>query len=187
MSVVGVYVSPQGAVIAGDTKLSGNPNQTTIQKVFRKENILLGWTGSLPDAVRYLNPLFNAKMQINEEYAWGDSVDFIQFLDRKFYETIRLGRKYETTFVVVTRIGDKYYAKSYQASCDDNIYQSPFEVISYEYGPQCFILGKQIHKEFLEKCAISTKEDFLNAFQLMLNEGIKYDSSINSSMEYVCM
>ena len=36
MSVVGVYISSQGIVIAGDTKLTNNPDKTTVHKVYKK-------------------------------------------------------------------------------------------------------------------------------------------------------
>ena len=188
MSVVGVYVSPQGAVVAGDTKLSGNPNQTTIQKVFRKESILLGWTGNPEQVAYYLNPYFYEGwgMIPNENIDWNDPMTFFLFLDRQYYTMISRNLSFDVIFAAVVKFGNTYYAKAYDVTCAYGFYPEPKMIISNnDHKSEPIILGRKEHDTFMKNQTISSPNDFLNAFSAMLNEGVKFDETINNDMQYV--
>ena len=71
MSVVSIMIRDDFALIMGDTKLNGNPNCNRITKVFKKNNVLLGYTGNIRDVREYLYPFFDDNMQLNQDVTWG--------------------------------------------------------------------------------------------------------------------
>ena len=54
MSVVSLIIHDSFALIMGDTKLNDNPYKDHISKVFKKDNILLGCTGSVQDTIEFV-------------------------------------------------------------------------------------------------------------------------------------
>lgn len=53
----------------GDTKLSNDRHGNRISKVFKKENILLGFTGNILEIGTYLYPIFDEYMKLNNDYS----------------------------------------------------------------------------------------------------------------------
>lgn len=69
MSVVSIVICDDFALIMGDTKLSNDRHGNRISKVFKKENILLGFTGNILEIGTYLYPIFDEYMKLNNDYS----------------------------------------------------------------------------------------------------------------------
>lgn len=190
MSVVAIVIKDDYALIMGDTKLNDNPNVNHITKVFKKDNILLGYTGRLSHVREYLYPIFTDDMQLNENYQWTNSdnpTDFFKFLDEKFIDARNTNKHYDVVLAVAVKIEDKYIAKHYRIfSPEHPQWETDTIISSNEY--QCLYLGNDIHFNYFSKLflpdSISSYQDILQIFQDTLDYGIQYDATINNEMEW---
>lgn len=190
MSVVNLITHDSFALIMGDTKLNDNPNVDHITKVFKKDNILLGYTGKLQDIKEYLYPIFTDDMQLDHNYLWGNTnepIEFFKYLDNKFYDALKENRKYDVVFVVATKIGEKYIAKHYCLCAPSQPFWKADTIISSDEF-QCTYLGNKVHCDFFVNSfatnQISSYQDIIKIFQDTLDYGINYDNTINNEMEW---
>lgn len=187
MSVVTMVIKDDYALIMGDTKLSNNPDRDVCHKVFKKDNILLGFTGSLRDVGIYLYPIFTPEYIIDNNYTWGKPMDFFSFLDKKFYNAVFDNKHYDARIVVASKFGDKYISKYY---CLSNFGENDWKndtQISFN-GASYFYLGARSHGDYFDayfKNNISRKkEDLISHFQKTLDYGVVQDITINNRMEW---
>lgn len=175
------------ALIMGDTKLSGNPNKNICTKVFKKDNILLGFTGTLKDVGMFLHPILTTDYIVDEKYTWGDPEDFFNFLDKKFYNAVKEDKHYDVSIVTAAKFGDKYIYKYY---CTSDVGEHTWKndtQISFE-GARYIYLGENVHeiffRSYFENNSSRKKEDIISHFQKTLDYGIQYDNTINNQMEW---
>ena len=187
MSVVTMVIKDDYALIMGDTKLSNNPNKDVCHKVFKKDNILLGFTGSLQDVGIYLHPIFTSECIIDDNYTWGSPMDFFSFLDKKFYHAVFDNKHYDVRIVVASKFGDKYISKYY---CLSNVGENDWKnstQISFN-GVSYFYLGARSHgdyfDEYFKNNSSRKQEDIISHFQKTLDYGVAQDMTINNKMEW---
>jgi len=186
MSVVSIVVHDTYALIMSDTKLSDNPRLNTIKKIFKKENILLGFTGNVQDIYEYLFPIFNQDMTLNKNFNFNEPHSFLKMLDDKFYLALEKNKQYDIVFVVGAKIGNKYIAKRYCLTTKEELHIASDMIISSE-KLQYFYLGKTVHLDYFDKI-MSEKSpcnlnDIILLFKETLDYGISYDNTINNSIE----
>lgn len=188
MSVVGVYISSQGIVIAGDTKLTNNPDKTTVHKVIKKDNVIIGWTGRLAHVATCLGNYFYNDMTVRENISWYPPYRFIASIDMEYYTAIARGFNLDATFVVAAKMGNHYFLKVYDFSHVTESHVAPEQLIAYGDSYMQFVLGLPQHRDFIEHYmndyTLSSPSGYIEAFQKMLDEGVSYDYTINNIMEY---
>lgn len=190
MSVVSVIIRDDFALIMGDTKLNDNPNCNSITKVFKKDNILLGYTGNIRNVREYLDPIFTVDMQLNQNILWqtpDNPLGFINYLDNLFYEAKEQNKIYDVKLVVAIKTNNKYIAKQYGLFSTEHPQWENHQIVSDD-ELQCFYLGETVHFKFfrdlLENSIISTYEDIITIFQDTLDFGIEHDNTINNKMDW---
>lgn len=178
MSVVNLLIHDSFALIMGDTKLSNNPNKDIIKKVFQKDGILFGYTGTIKDVAEYLHPMLTNDLLPNDTYTWGIPMDFFDFLDKKFYLAIENNIEKDVIFVVAAKIGEKYIAKYYCLS-NSNGHCWRTETLISDNKIQYYYLGDISHKNYFKQKIDSvpsvTIKDLTDMFQDTLDYGIQYD------------
>lgn len=187
MSIIAVIIHDSGSLIMGDTKLNDNPQITKIRKIFKKENILLGYTGNVREVNQYLFPIFNPDMTLNPNYCFENPIDFIQDLDKRFENAVLHNVKYDVVFAIIAKISSKYVAKRYCLSDANELYVT-YETLVSNNDIQYFILGDERHIQFFDKYIDenppSSFADFIIAFQKTLDNGILFDNQINNILQY---
>lgn len=188
MSVVGVYISSQGIVVAGDTRLTNNPNKTTVHKVIKKDNVIIGWTGKLAHVATCFENYFYNDMTIRENISWCPPSRFIASIDMEYYTAISKGIDLDAIFVIATKLGSHYFLKVYDFSHVTRSHIAPEQLIAYGDSFTQFVLGLPRHRNFIEHYinnhGLSSPSDYIKVFQKMLDEGVAYDHTINNVMEY---
>lgn len=187
MSIIGIVIHNTGALIMGDTKLNNNPNRTKIRKIFKRGNILLGFTGNVNDVRQYLFPLFNQDMSLNKEYDFDEPDQFLWELDNRFNYAVANGIKYDIVFVVIIKSDLGYTARRFCLSDNDELKISSYTIISNN-TVQYLILGNERHIQFFDEYVSNNSPvgfgDFILAFQKTLDNGIVFDNTINNIMQY---
>lgn len=190
MSVVNIIIHDSCALMMSDTKLNNNSQNNMIKKIFKKENILLGFTGSIQDVFDYLSPIFNENMTLNIDYPFGEPCDFLKFLDEKFYKALAQNKEYDIVFVVATKIGEKYVAKRYCLNRNEQRNLASDMIISTK-NLQYFYLGEDAHLNYFDNLLMeripNNLNDLVSIFQDTLNYGVLYDKTINNiiDIEYI--
>ena len=187
MSVVSIIIHNTCALMVSDTKLNDNPHLIRLKKIFKKENILLGFTGNVEEVFDYLNPIFTNTGNLNPSFSFGSSEDFIKMLDDKFYTAIKQNKKYDTVIAIGAKLGNKYIAKRYcLTDCKELKISSDMLISTDEI--QYFYLGEEVHNNYFYNLLVTenpTKmDDIIILFKKALNYGINYDESINNELDY---
>jgi hypothetical protein len=186
MSVVNLMLHNTCALLLSDTKLNNNAERNKIKKIFKKENILLGFTGNIQDVYLYLHPIFNKDMTLNNAYVWGNPCDFFTELDRKFYTAMEDNKEYDVVFVAGAKFGDKYIAKRYCLSNEKELRFASDMIVSSD-DIQYFYLGEDVHLNYFEmKMKENTPtnlDDIVLLFNDTINYGVQYDGSINNQID----
>lgn len=187
MSVVTVVTCNDFSLIMGDTKLSNDSHGDKVTKIFKNENMLLGFTGNIIEVGTYLYPIFDCNMNINNDFLWEDPVHFFFFLDYKFYKMLNEGNEKDIIFVASAKIGEKYITKYYCLSNSSGHKWSMDTIISDDMM-RYFYLGDHVHKDYFHKKLsqnpVASVENIINIFQDTINYGVQFDNTINNEMEY---
>lgn len=187
MSIVAIVIHNSGALIMGDTKLNDNPHVKQLRKIFKKEDVLLGFTGNIGEVNKYLFPIFNPDMSLNTNYQFGNPIQFLNDLDRRFDNAVLNNIQYDIVFVTVIKFNCKYIAKRYCLTDNNDLHVTSDTLISNDVV-QYLILGNEGHVDFFDsyiaKHLPADFNDFIYAFQQTLNNGIIFDDTINNIMQY---
>lgn len=187
MSVVSIIIHNTCALMVSDTKLNDNPHLVRLKKIFKKENILLGFTGNVEEVFDYLNPIFTNTGNLNPNYSFGSSEDFIKMLDDKFYTAIKQNRKYDAVIAIGAKLGEKYIAKRYCLSDSKKLKVCSETLISTD-DLQYFYLGEEIHNNYFDNLLLTEKpltlDELIIIFKKTLDYGINFDETINNELDF---
>lgn len=183
MSVVSAVFNKTGVIMMGDTKgMTPDGSEQLINKVTKNGNKLLGFTGDTGDIIQYLYPIINENLEFAEINRIPEG-QFLRYFDMLYYESIKNDRHYNIQFMVSDVIGNSHVLNIY------SLFEH--EIKSYStIGTTFQILGNESHKKYLGNKLLHgvtktyDKEFIISYFQDTLDNGIKFDNTINNIIHY---